>query len=36
MKLRREMGASVECLDTNYIGAGVGLKQVEEYFSIAV
>ena len=29
------MGMKLYCLDRNYIGAGVGLKQVEEYFSIA-
>jgi len=32
--LRKEMGTSVQCLDTNYIGAKVLPKQVEEYFSI--
>jgi hypothetical protein len=32
--LKEEMGTSVGCLDTNYIGAKVLPKQVEEYFSI--
>jgi hypothetical protein len=34
-QLRLEMHTGDDCLDKNYIGAGVGLKQVEEYFSIA-
>ena len=30
-----EMGTGIECLDKNYIAAGVEPKRVEEYFSIA-
>ena len=33
--LRMEMGTGIECLDKNYIAAGVESKQVKEYFSIA-
>ena len=33
--LRMEMGTGIECVDKNYIAAGVEPKQVEEYFSIA-
>ena len=33
--LRMEMGTGIECLDKNYIAAGVEPKQVKEYFSIA-
>ena len=29
------MGTGIECLDKNYIAAGVESKQVKEYFSIA-
>ena len=30
-----EMGTGIECLDKNYIAAGVEPKQVKDYFSIA-
>ena len=33
--LRMDMGTGIECLDKNYIAAGVESKQVKEYFSIA-